>query len=438
MSSKGTGHILKWLKRMVEIVVISMLFWCISTALNYMYVARDSDWARVLWHNFYEDGEKIDNLYLGSSHVYSSINTVLLNDLNGEYNFNLSTARQRPISSYYLLKEADRNCSLSHVYLELFYWCSTMDDFERNTFYSDNWKNTDNMKLSLNKFEYMLQVFEPDKYIDMLLPFSRYRTYLDDWDYIKQTMESKRKDDYLGYYGFGNRQGFLCETGEFLDEARIVEQYKVMEEKPIGKTSEKYIRKIIKYCQSHNIPITLFISPMDELKLVCTGNYDNYINQVKEIAEEYNIEFYDFNLAKEEYLPIHRGEYFQNADHLNGKGADVFTSFFNDFLSRDRNQNEKMYFGSYSEKLQKSIPYVYGIYWCNKKDVDEKIYFVASNREKGMEYKIVLESEGKKLIVQEFSENKRFVIPAEEHGACTIIARMEEKKDKVQSLKINY
>ena len=200
MSSKGTGHILKWLKRMVEIVVISMLFWCISTALNYMYVARDSDWARVLWHNFYEDGEKIDNLYLGSSHVYSSINTVLLNDLNGEYNFNLSTARQRPISSYYLLKEADRNCSLSHVYLELFYWCSTMDDFERNTFYSDNWKNTDNMKLSLNKFEYMLQVFEPDKYIDMLLPFSRYRTYLDDWDYIKQTMESKRKDDYLGLW----------------------------------------------------------------------------------------------------------------------------------------------------------------------------------------------------------------------------------------------
>lgn len=202
MISKSFNIYRKYLKRGIGILIAFLIFGEISAVLNYMYVARDSDWERNLWHYFYENKGEIDNLYLGSSHVYSGINAALLDDLNGEYNFNLASARQRPISSYFLLKEADRTNSLSHVYLELFYWCSTNDDFDLSSetiFYNDNWRNIDYMKFSHNKVEYILHISEAEKYINTFLPFTRYRSYLGDWDYVKQTMESKRKVDYLTY-----------------------------------------------------------------------------------------------------------------------------------------------------------------------------------------------------------------------------------------------
>lgn len=192
----------RYLKRGVGILIAVVIYVEIFSILDYMYVARDSDWERNLWHYFYENQGKIDNLYLGSSHVYNGINVIMLDSINSEYNFNLASARQRPISSYYLLKEAVRNNSLSHVYLELFYLCSTSDSLDASSeakFQSDNWKNIDYMKFSCNKVDYMIHICETEKYIDMLIPFTRYRKYLGDWTYVKQTIESKKQETYLNY-----------------------------------------------------------------------------------------------------------------------------------------------------------------------------------------------------------------------------------------------
>lgn len=147
----------------------------------------------------------------------------------------------------------------------------------------------------------------------------------------------------------------------------MIEQSKALEKNPLGETSEKYIYKIIDYCKKKNIGITLFCAPMDELLLISTEHYDNYIDQIREIAEEREIEFYDFNLAKEEYFPIHNGECFRNADHLNGTGADLFTSFFHVIVSGNPSDNVKFFYDSYEEKLQTISPAIYGIYW---KDCD--------------------------------------------------------------------
>ena len=449
MKSERFNIVRKYLNRGIGILVAFLIFAEISTVLNYMYVARNSDWERNLWHYFYENNGKIDNLYLGSSHVYSGINAAMLDDLNGEFNFNLASARQRPISSYFLLKEADRTNSLSHVYLELFYWCSTNDDFDLSSetiFYNDNWKNIDYMKFSYNKFEYILHISETEKYIDTLFPFTRYRSYLGDWDYMKQTMESKRELDYLtygkspegGYKGY--KQGYAYSLDNFEDEDRMVEQFGILEKNPVGKVSEKYIRKIIDYCKDKDIDITLFCTPMDELQLISAEDYDNYINQMKGIAEEYDVEFYDFNLAKEEYLPIHDREHFRNADHLNTAGGDLFTLFFHEIVSGNPSENEKFFYDSYEEKLQAISPQLYGIYWRDSIDTEEtRTFYVASNREEGMEYRIILSPDDKeRIIIQDFMENKEFSRPKDEHGICTVVARMKDVPNDILTLEVNY
>lgn len=446
----------KYLSRIFALLGGLLIFCVMTKILNYIFVAADiCIWERILWHNFYEDDGKIDNLYLGSSHVFCDLNSELLDDINGQYNFNLASGGQTLNDSYYLLKEADKNNNLSHVYLELYYECSTSNS-NRDVIsgnYKVHWENTDYMKNSLNKCRYVLSFVRIEKVVDTLFAYSRYRTKLDDWDYIRKTVEFKETDaSYLNFEYYiesddgiieYRKQGYHWNTIEFLDGQRLFHQNRILKRNPIGEKSEKYLRMIISYCKKRDISLTLFISPVDELQLISTEHYDNYINQVRKIAKEYDVDFYDFNLAKEEYLDIQHGEYFMDAGHMNYKGADMFTTFFSEVVSKTPSENEKYFYVSYEEKLQNTAPAIYGLYY---RDFDGlRTYHIASNRENGMEYRITLmpvpEDSGggtAQLIVQEYSKNKEFSLPVSEHGSCSIEARMSGEEKIIQTLTVNY
>ena len=449
---------IQFMKRVIGIGIGLYIFVKIVCFLNYIYVEPiDSEWERILWHHYYEDRGKIDNLYLGSSHVYCDVNPMLLDSLTGQYNFNLASSAQLMNGTYYLLKEADKDNQLSHVYIELYYGCNVKDNLEPdkediNTRYDKNWHNTDYMKMSANKLAYMLSIAGADKYADICLPFVRYRMNLGNWDYIKQVIEKKNQEDYLSYKyhydcGDGNGydeykgQGYFDCTRIYLDKARLYPQQKVLSENPMGEKAEEYLRIIIDYCKEKNIPITLFVSPINELQLISTGNYDYYITQVKNIAEECGVAFYDFNLVKEEYLSIQQGKYFKDADHLNSFGAEIFTPFLHRVVSGNREENEKYFYNSYAEKLRETEPAIYGIYYrySDEESAMTRTMWIASNRESGMEYKIIVRAnEGEQYLIQDFDENKEFTIPIEEEGTCIITARMKGSLENIQIMEVNY
>lgn len=447
----------RYIRRAAGIMAAFIIFLGIVHALNYIY-ADDSEWERILWHNFYEDKGRIDNLYLGTSHVYSDINPMILDELNGEYNFNLSTSAQLMNGTFYLLKEADRDNELKHVYVELYYYGNVKNAFGSDSVITEphrNWANTDYMKMSVNKLEYMLAIAGPEKYSDIILPFSRYRVNLNDSRKIRQTVDNKRQQDYLTYmrhYEFddGNgyeeyqRKGYINYTRVDLADETPFLQDRVLEYEPMGEEAEKYLYKVMDYCQTKNIPLTLFVSPIKDLQLISTENYDYYIDQVSGIAEEYQVPFYDFNLAKEEYLSINCKEYYKDGGHLNCLGAEIFTSFFYQVVSGDESENQKYFYDSYAEKLQKTVPTIYGLYYQYTENTSEtpeviRVMHVASNLASGMEYKIILTpNEGEQYVVQDFDENKEFTIPYGEKGICTIVARMKESPEELQSMEILY
>lgn len=422
------------------------IFRGIVCILNYMYEQPEAMF-RVVWHDFYENQENIDTLCLGSSHVYCGIDAVKLSSLSGKCHFNLSTPGQMPKGSYYLLREADRYHKLEHVYLELGYAIDRKDYFESDADYSHNWSNTDNMKLSFNKLAYMLSIGGADRYIDIFLPFSRYRANLDNWEYVKWVIEEKQQEDYLNYRIYHNdgdhyseyrKGGYSYSTGICPDEEKIYEQIVTSDNMRLGEEPEKYVRKIVLYCQKRDIPITLFIAPVDHLQLISTQNYDNYVEDAKELAAEYNVPFYDFNLAREEYLPVWSEDGFGDLEHLNGNGAALFTSFFYQVVSREASENEKYFYGSYAEKLLEIPPAVYGIYYRNDKEADRTMW-IASNRENNIEYSITMQPNGgEPYTVQTFCENKEFTVSPNESGVCTITARMADSLEEIQTLQIAY
>ena len=439
----------RFILAMTGILAGILVFEGIVHILDQMYVGYDdNEWYRILWHNFYEDEGKIDNICLGSSHVYHDIDPMILDQLNGQYNFNLASHSLPLNGSYYLLKEAARTNELSHVYLELCYGCNYSDDCLLG--YSLNWRNTDYMRPSLNKIAYGLAIGGPEQYINICLPFSRYRACLGDWDQIKYNVEAKNREEY-GMYLFDQpyvddngkriygKKGNYKSTRQFNSWDKYL-KCQILSGYSIGEKNREYLCRIIRFCREREIPITLFVSPIYDLQLISTKDYDDYVSAIKAFAAEYEVPFYDFNLAKEEYFLIQDDKYFSDAQHLNQYGAEKFTPFFYQVVSGEEEDNKKYFCDSYEERLRESKPAVYGIYAEPLNDGDKcTTLWVASNRDTEMEYRITLKPDGKKRRqIQDFQENKKFEIPVEEHGICTIAARVKEMPTKMQTMSIPY
>lgn len=442
---------MNWVKRIAGTVAGFFIFILIVRELNYMYVSGD-EWERILMHNFYEDEGKIEYLYLGSSHVYCDLDPFQMDRLNGRYNFNLATPAQRMNGTYYLLREADRQNELSHVYVELYYAVSigkknALEGREvmQGIILGKNCRIADCMRCSPNRLQYRITMAEPEEYPAVFLGFTRYRAKLSDWDYVRATIEEKRSDEYIHFvYQQCDENNVLIEfqkKGRYFTNReltnRLYKQDVILGEDPMAEMSEAYLRKVITYCQTREIPITLFISPIYELQLISTEHYDNYLDQVREIAAEYGVDIYDFNLAKENCLPIQKSGYFMDVEHLNSTGADLYTEFFHQIMSGDAADNQKYFYSTYAQKLAHAAPEVYGVYYRDGESCRNMV--IASNREEGMEYRIVMSPDDKEqYVLQDYSENRIFRVDNSEHGICMITYRMKTVPYQVQSIEVAY
>ncbi|MBO5474109.1 MAG: hypothetical protein J6A08_10065 [Lachnospiraceae bacterium] len=264
--------------------------------------------------------------------------------------------------------------------------------------------------------------------------------------------ETKSTDDYrsYNYYEEFGENGYakyydgmyLYSTRKFKDGNRLVSQGRTLREDPIGEISEVYLRKIIEHCQQEDISITLFISPMDNLLLISTLDYDNYINQVREIAAEYNVEFYDFNLIKQQYLNLDKHTCFHDNNHLNASGVNLFNPVLHQVLTSNAEQNYSLFYTTYAEMLANTDPDFYGLYSKDAVTEDGKqitTYHIASNRN-NMEYRIIITpNEDEQYWLQDFNTNASFTLPTSEHGICTIIARMKENPEEIiQTMEIGF
>ena len=459
----------KIIKTMAEIVVGLLLLIFICLRLDYMYVP-DEAYHRVLFHSFYDEKENIDNVFLGSSHVYCDINPSILNKINGENNFNMSTPGQRWDNTYFLLKEVAERNKLKHVYLECYFGCDVdyvswnrekrryeVEDYiDKNENYSRSWLTSYYMNFGINKFAIQLNASNLDHLMENVFPFVRYREQMFNWDYVDNNIEYRKSDEYQAYEwrsqdyvdadgsiwtSVAYPKGWVWSDGKLFDQEKLFPIDRDLEKYAIGEKSEKYIRKTIEFCEENNIDVTMFISPIFDTQLLSTGNYDNYVSEIRSIANEYNVDFYDFNLIKSDYLDIKEGKYYVDIGHLNAAGASIFTSMLWEILSGTASENAGMFFDTYAEKLQEGPLVQYGLYYKDIAPGDQtaddgspiytrRHYYVATNRNGTAEFCITRTisdgddtTEDRSEIVQSYSKNDEFELPISEHGVLTIVAR---------------
>lgn len=417
-----------------------------NSILNYLYWAEDN-WCRILWHNYYGRTENIEYLYLGSSHVYCDLNPEILGEKNEKNNFNMAVGSGRLIDSYYLLKEAERHNKIEKVYVEMYYCLSTgvHGNYQERESTQIGWRWVDYMKPSFYKMATMASMNPIRYYPEAMFPFIRYREHLMDGNWIRERNNAKSQEDYKNYnYNDGvsefRDKGYYYTTRELGN--LLFNRDRKPEEMQLTEDAETYLRKIVEYCQRKDISITLFSSPMYEIQPISTGNYDCYADQIKDIATEYGIAYYDFNMVKEEFLPIQNPEYFMDIGHLNAKGAEIYTDFFHQVVTAPPDENEKYFYHSYQEKLENTEPKVYGIFYYDVKENESgknRKMEIASNRDSELEYQIFLTvGDEERHMLQDFTENKEFCISPEEHGVCQIIWRSKNDRKNTESMEITY
>lgn len=350
LSISNSKHIVVMI---MEIVIFFLFLLAGERIWEYCIYDDTGEEARAVMYDFYHR-ENIDNLFLGSSHVYFDVDTALMDTYTEADNYNLSTPLQPLIASYYLLKEADRHYDIQNVYLEMYYGVSLLDS---SILY--NWRVYDYMPLSVNKLEYIMAAADTEeRYLSFFRARRMWQNALD-IEKVIEIVTKKQKDEYINHQWVKRNENGIeyFEPGGFLyteytldaEECVIAEEPELISENPMSAEAEEYLRKILEYCKERNINIVLFCSPVTEYKLSAYEGYDNYYSQVSEIAAEYDRTYFDFNLCREETLDLRDRNFWRDTEHLNIWGAERFTSVLYQVLSTGADRNDYFY-DSYEAK----------------------------------------------------------------------------------------
>lgn len=440
------------MKKKVQYIAVCLLF-CFTFVgcgklFQYILIDDAASYTRIAFHEMYEQ-ENIDILFVGSSHCYRSFDPEIFDKELEMVTFNAGTSAQSLDGSYMIIKEAARYNDIKHIYLELYYEIALGMPYKARTEMTQTYIISDYLKPSLDKFQYLLNASTKDYYPNSFIVARRNWSKFFDGDYVKNLIVKKSSDDYKNYeytYVTGESEwyagnGYVANKGILKDsDCFSAKGWSSINFDNISEDWFLSLEDIIAFCDKKGISLTLVSAPMSNHLLAGIGNYDKYVELVRGVIAETNVNYYDLNLCKEKFFP-NKVSMFKDIDHLNCYGAETFSYLLADFINGNILEKE-LFYDSYDEKLKNLEPTVFGVsYHDDKNDNGEQVRKckIISTGNKNLEYKIsITPTEGDVCMLQDYSNNIFFNIIPEEHGIITISYRFSDCLDEIWTRKISY
>lgn len=306
--------------------IVKIICFCLIVVLmvNFLTNLFTPKWLENRWQSantnksFYElEEDTIDVAIMGSSVIAAAVDPFQLYEEYGISSYNLGVMQQPMLGTYCWLEEVIRTQNPKVVAVEIKTVGRVEDKNE-----ADARKSFDYLKWGKAKLQYAIEYTNDNEEADLweyLFPLSKYHTRwselsYDDYDFIKGNNKSNTR----GFATLTTRSG-IEDDGIKMNPDKVVDDY--------NKTNEEYLRKVIDLCNENNIEVILVKTPDTSWS---TSRY----NHVKAIADEYDVEYIDFNT---EEMIAQTGLDFavDGADsvHLNIDGAKKITSWFGQYLS---------------------------------------------------------------------------------------------------------
>ncbi len=319
-----------------------VLFLFIFLAINNFFevqlenIAGSTDlYAQVKWNEFYGlPSNSVNLVFIGSSYSYRTFDPEVFDKKLNINSFNMGSPLQKPVETYYVLKETLKYQKPSLVVLDI-NWGLFNDDKYLNT---KLW-NFDNMKFSANKIGYLLNVFDVDQYSYALFKTVRYHQHTE--ELIKKLMgkdvtaSSVNLDSYLKNY---KGKGFIVDNN-VVDVNTIKSKFDNAIKSPKtyvwNKKQLKYLDKIVNLCKKKGIKLIFVTAPQSPIYLELYDaywfDYENINKTANKIADMYEVEYIDYNMINKEKKLV-TNEDFSDSSHLNYGGAQKVSSHLAQYL----------------------------------------------------------------------------------------------------------
>lgn len=424
------------IKRIISVVFAICLFLSIGSLLRYILVDDTESYTRVMMHQMYESEKNIDIAFVGSSHVYRSFVPEITDKRMKGYTFNAGSSSQCMDGSYAMIRELCSHHNVKDIYLELYYGIAESSEYDERSYNTSTYILSDYMKPSLRKLKFLCDSSSKECWTDGFILARRNWKDLFNGERIISLLRKKNAENYKNYQlsrtdnpQYYVDRGFVANDSVLAEDAYWNSQAWGEIDKAVKLTAYndwyQSLLNIIVYCQKKNVNLIFFIAPEPEQTIVGKGNYQKYHDFIRSIANKYNIAFYDFNFCKSSYFDTNDRKMFMDADHLNTQGAERFSELFSDFFMNKISEDE-LFYNTLNEKLETEEPHVYGLAGpCKNSESDLSKGYIISNRESELEYKIEIRTDsGEEKLIQDYSVNKYFSLPAEEHGTLKVYWRV--------------
>lgn len=276
---------------------------------------------------YYEDASvrqglsgSLDTLVVGSSHAFRAFVPEILDESLGTSSYNLSCSMMTMQGRYELLqKEISRN-PVKTVIFELSFNALTrnraIEGPEGEIYLLGRLDNT------AERISYFFRAIRPSEYAQVLHDtFDRSKTA---WGLllrgaidVPQMQESR---------------GFIPQPANDLSLGSYQEAFEMWYDDSFSDTydaeNEEYLDRCVRLCQDNHIRIVFVVTPMADEMLLHYSNIDAISQHEQALADQYGVEFYDFNLIRTRSDDYPSDSAFFDKLHLSGSGAETFSHSF--------------------------------------------------------------------------------------------------------------
>lgn len=302
-------------KNLIKSIIFIFIFAVILVNVMdiFKYKFENADSASVKYKISEYSKEDIDILYMGTSKIMYDISPIVIwNEINVS-GFNLATAEQFPLVSYYLLKDALNYIKPKVIFIEFRYISETSNPKDKPlslAYYFGHYliQNEEYKKQYLEE----LKTYYPDNdYKEYYFPFLRDHARwnsLNKNDFIKKTFP----DYFLG-------GAILDISNPYTIDKKL---YETSPEIIFDEKSMEVYQRFVDLAKENGIKVVGITPPL------ASTTKKGYISSesAKIFAEKNGIEFYDFNSPKlMETIGLNPDEDFEISAHLNINGNYKFS-----------------------------------------------------------------------------------------------------------------
>ena len=296
-------------KSAVWLIGFAVIFLSAANLLKpkYLYTSEYYSPETEIWESFYAmPKNSVDILFMGSSHMYNTVNPAVFFEKTGLTGQNLSSSNQDIPTLYFYLKEALRFQSPEYVVIEgygfKFHGLAMEECYKRSL---------DDMKFSKIKAEAVrcwAENLPDEKPLARFFTISDYHSRWDELDHYDFNYK-KYKTEIFGYIPV------------YYSSKDVVHDFYRIPAEPfeIESTTAQYFEKIVILCEDNGIKLAVMIAPDASWNV-------QYSIPIEKLCKEYKVPFYDYNSEeKYESLGIENSKDWANAGHLNIYGAEKTT-----------------------------------------------------------------------------------------------------------------